>query len=174
MLPFPAHNVSSRLWTAYVNSLAASSLLSRPQRARAYRSAGIEIHTDDIAPGCYFHSCEIRIGAGSTINHGVHFENVAPVTIGERCGLGIDTLVLTSHHPIAGPDQRYGPWSVRPVTIGDGCWIAARVTILPGVTIGPGCLVATGAVVTGDLEPHGLYGGVPARRIRDLDTEPRP
>jgi maltose O-acetyltransferase len=169
MLPLPAQNASSRLWSAWVNLLGASPLLTSAQRGRLYRSAGIPTVTDDIGPGCYFHSSEIRIGSGSTINHGVHFENVARVTIGERCGLGIDTLVLTSHHPIAGSDQRFGPWSVLPVTIGDGCWIGARATILPGVTIGPGCIVAAGAVVNRDCAPDGLYAGVPARRIRDLD-----
>ena len=40
---------------------------------------------------------------------------------------------------------------------------------MPGVTIGEGCIVAAGAVVTKDCESHGLYAGVPARRIRDLD-----
>ncbi len=39
---------------------------------------------------------------------------------------------------------------------------------MPGVTIGDGCLVATGAVVAKDLEPNGLYAGVPAKRIKDF------
>jgi len=40
--------------------------------------------------------------------------------------------------------------------------------ILGGVTVGEGCLVAAGAVVTADCAPHGLYGGAPARRLREL------
>jgi maltose O-acetyltransferase len=40
--------------------------------------------------------------------------------------------------------------------------------ILPSVTIGPGCIVGAGAVVTKDLEPNGVYVGVPARRVREL------
>lgn len=54
-------------------------------------------------------------------------------------------------------------------TVGDGCWIGANATILPGVTVAPGCVIAAGAVVTKDTEPDGLYAGVPARRVRDLD-----
>jgi acetyltransferase-like isoleucine patch superfamily enzyme len=41
--------------------------------------------------------------------------------------------------------------------------------IMPGVEVGPGCVVAAGAVVIKDCEPNGLYAGVPAKRVRDLD-----
>lgn len=52
-----------------------------------------------------------------------------------------------------------------------------RAMLLPGVTVGKGCVVAAGAVVAADCAPNGLYGGVPARRIKDLDLRldpPRP
>jgi maltose O-acetyltransferase len=58
----------------------------------------------------------------------------------------------------------------RPVSIEDGAWIAARVTILPGVTIGRGTVVAAGAVVTRDVPPNTLAAGVPARVKRELPT----
>lgn len=52
------------------------------------------------------------------------------------------------------------------VTIGNDVWIGAYVSILPGVTIGDGAVVAAGAVVTKDVEPYAIVGGVPAKRIR--------
>ncbi len=52
--------------------------------------------------------------------------------------------------------------------IGEGAWVGAGAMLLPGVTIGPGCVIAAGAVVSSDCEPDGLYGGVPAERIRYL------
>jgi maltose O-acetyltransferase len=55
------------------------------------------------------------------------------------------------------------------VSVGNGSWLGTGVTVLPGVTIGEGCVIAAGAVVTADCAPDGLYAGVPARRIRDLD-----
>jgi acetyltransferase-like isoleucine patch superfamily enzyme len=54
-----------------------------------------------------------------------------------------------------------------PVTIGDHVWLGTRAIILKGVTIGDGALVAAGAVVTKDVPPKTLVGGVPARVIRE-------
>ena len=55
--------------------------------------------------------------------------------------------------------------------IGNDVWIGGNVTILPGVTIGNNVVVAAGAVVTKDLEDNALYGGVPARKIKDIEND---
>lgn len=164
-----SHDVSSRRWALVMNVLAAAPVLSGATRRRIYRRCGLEVHTEHLSPGCYFHTANVRLGEDAYINHGVHIENVARVEIGARTGVGVGTVILTSNHRPGPPTQRYGEWYVEPVTIGDGCWIGARSVILPGTTIGDGCLIAAGAVVTRDCEPHGLYAGVPARRVRDLD-----
>lgn len=52
------------------------------------------------------------------------------------------------------------------VTIGNDVWIGANVILLPGVTIGDGAVIAAGAVVTKDVEPYAVVGGVPARLIK--------
>ena len=49
--------------------------------------------------------------------------------------------------------------------IEDHVWIGTRATILPGVTLGRGCVVAAGAVVTRDVPPLAIVGGVPAKVI---------
>lgn len=54
----------------------------------------------------------------------------------------------------------------RPVTIGNDVWIGANVIILPGVNICDGAVLAAGAVVTKDVEPYMIVGGVPAKPIR--------
>jgi acetyltransferase-like isoleucine patch superfamily enzyme len=56
------------------------------------------------------------------------------------------------------------------VTVGDKVWIGARVTVLKGVTIGDGAVVAAGALVTDDVPPRALVGGVPARVLRENVT----
>ncbi|WP_430442378.1 CatB-related O-acetyltransferase [Shinella sp.] len=50
--------------------------------------------------------------------------------------------------------------------IHDGAWIGMRAMIMPGVTIGEGVVVASGAVVTRDVEPYMIVGGNPAMKIR--------
>lgn len=55
------------------------------------------------------------------------------------------------------------------IVVKDNCFIGARVTILPGVTIGPNSIVAVGSVVTKDVMPNSVYGGVPAKYICTLD-----
>lgn len=57
----------------------------------------------------------------------------------------------------------------KPITIGDDVWIGGHSTILPGVTIGNGAIVAAGAVVTKDVEPNTVVGGVPAKVIKKIE-----
>ena len=55
----------------------------------------------------------------------------------------------------------------QPVIIEDDVWIGARVTILPGCRICKGSVIAAGAVVTRDVPPYTIVGGVPARFIKN-------
>lgn len=59
----------------------------------------------------------------------------------------------------------------RPVCIGNDVWIGANVVILPGTTIGDGAILAAGAVITKDVAPYAIVGGVPARLIRKRYSE---
>ena len=165
-----AQSVESRRWALAVNTIAASPLLSPAARARIYRRCGLELDRATVYPRCYFHTANVRLGSEAILNHGCHIENVARVEIGARTGLGIFSRVLTSTHALGDHDARLGEWSVEPVTIGSGCWIGAGVLVLAGVTIGDGCVVAAGAVVRDDCEPDGLYAGVPARRVGDVEA----
>ena len=61
----------------------------------------------------------------------------------------------------------------KPVVIGNDVWIGAYVSILPGVHIGDGAVVAAGAVVTKDVEPYAIVGGVPAKTIKYRFTQKR-
>ncbi len=57
----------------------------------------------------------------------------------------------------------------RGVCVGNGSWLGTRSLLLPGVSIGDCAVVAAGAVVTMDVPPNTLVGGVPARILRDLE-----
>ena len=162
-------NAQSRRWSTLVNGVAASPMLKEEVRLALLRRAGLRISDARVGPRCYFHTAQISIGDRAILNHGCHIENVAPVHIGDGAGLGIGVMVLTSTHAINGREERAGEWSWHPVSIGAGCWLGARTTVLAGVDIGAGCVIAAGSLVREDCEPDGVYAGVPARRIRDLE-----
>jgi len=103
-----------------------------------------------------------RIGAHSRINRNCCLDTRGPLVIGENVSISPEVAILTAFHPLDDPQFLV---ETRPVTIEDHVWIGTRATILPGVRLGRGCVVAAGAVVTRDVPPLAIVGGVPARRI---------
>ena len=87
--------------------------------------------------------------------------------IGDNVAIGLDTCITTNSHMIGNSYQRWGENTSKAVTVEDGVWIGANVTVLQGVTISRG-VIAAGAVVTSSTEPDALYAGVPARKIKSL------
>lgn len=78
---------------------------------------------------------------------------------------------LDLYNPIVGtqPYTGFVPWkgNETPSTfIGNDVWIGTRAIIMPGVRIGDGAVIAAGAVVTRDVPPYAVVGGVPARVIK--------
>ena len=122
-----------------------------------------------VLPGCYFFGADVTIGEESWINHRCYFDTRAHVEIGRSCDVGMEVMFCTSTHDVGPALKRAGRYRTAPITVGDGSWIGSRAVVLPGVTIGEGCIVGAGAVVNRDCEPHGMYAGVPARRVRELD-----
>jgi maltose O-acetyltransferase len=110
----------------------------------------------------------LQIGSHGVINIGCFFDLSETISIGNHVALGHEVMILTSSHHIGGVDHRAGSLFTAPVSVGDGAWIGSRCIILPGITIGAGSVVAAGAIVTKDVPPSSLVGGVPARMIRQV------
>ena len=91
--------------------------------------------------------------------------------MGYNVRVGHDVSLFTITHAIGSRQLRCGTSTVGGIDIGEGAWLASRVTVLPGVTIGAGAVVGVGSVVTRDVPPNTLVAGVPARVIRTLETE---
>ncbi len=96
----------------------------------------------------------------------------APMHIRRTCAIAPLVTFCTTSHDIVGRGNRASTTWARPMRVGDGCCIAARARILPGVTIGEGCVIGAGAAVTKHCAPHGVYVGAPARRMRNLPPAP--
>lgn len=152
-------------------SIASSSIISASVRIKLYNMCGMDLKNKHIWAGCTFRGNKVKIGNGTWINKGCFFDSdSAQIEIGENCGIGMQVLFCTSSHEIGNQNRRAGKDKKLPIKIREGCWIGARVTILPGVTIGQGCIIAAGSVVTKDCLANGLYAGVPATRKKDLDV----
>jgi maltose O-acetyltransferase len=113
-------------------------------------------------------SKRLKIGSDTRISVGCFLDLYAQVTIGNRVSFGPQVMLLTGQHELGDEERRIGQLSPAPIRIGDGCWIGARTTILPGRTIGAGSIVGAGSVVTRDVPPNVMVGGVPARIIKEL------
>jgi maltose O-acetyltransferase len=111
----------------------------------------------------------LSIGRGCYITGPVHIDLSAPVWIGARVYIGHQVRLLTVDHEIGDSAQRCGPRVYRAIHVEDGVWIGSCAIILPGVRLGRGSIVAAGALVTRDVQPNVMVGGVPARPMRDLE-----
>lgn len=107
---------------------------------------------------------KLKIGEGSCIGHRATLDARGGLTIGRNVNLSSEVMVWTAQHDYRDPGFRT---VFEPVMIGDYVWLGPRCIILPGVTVGEGAVVAAGAVVTKDVDPYTLVGGVPAQKIAD-------
>jgi acetyltransferase-like isoleucine patch superfamily enzyme len=161
------------------------SLPRRPRAARqrrradrwlaGLRRAGVQVGEDawvavgsSIKPGT-------SIGHHTRINGPAEIRGAGQATIGPYCAVGKRLSILTSNHATHRPNlqialnDRLGLPSLvvaADVSIGPACWVGDDVSVMPGVTVGAGAVLAAGAVVTSDVAPFAVVGGVPAREIR--------
>jgi len=114
----------------------------------------------------------IYIGQNCTINHNNVFwagKKDAVIKIGNNVMTGPNVQIYAFNH---GMDQSDIPminqhFTEKDVVIEDDVWIGGGTIILPGAKIGTGVIVAAGSVVTKDLPPNTICGGVPARVIKE-------
>jgi len=123
--------------------------------------AGTDIRVKSNADISMFISIGDRseLGSGSLIYGGVH--------IGSDVLMGPDVKIITRNHLFEDPTIRISDQGTvfQAVTIDDDVWIGANVVILPGVNVGKGSVIAAGAIVTKDIMPFTIVGGVPAKTI---------
>lgn len=96
----------------------------------------------------------------------------AKVIIGNNVDIAPLTFIGTGTHEINTCGKRVAGFGINnDVIIGDGTWIGARATILPGVTIGKMCMIAAGSVVTKNVPDYTMVGGVPAKFIKNIISD---
>ena len=108
----------------------------------------------------------ITVGENVFINACCHFQDHGGVTLGDGCQIGHNVVFATLNHDPA-PERRHVTLPA-PIVLGRNVWVGSNATILSGVTIGDNAIVAAGAVVTKDVPPDAVVGGVPARFIKSI------
>ena len=110
----------------------------------------------------------ISIGENSIVGEGSLLDGRGQLTIGENVNIGSGVWLWTMEHDLNDPSFTATSGSIF---IDDFAWISSRVTILPKVSVGRGAVVAAGAVVTKDVPPFTIVGGVPAKIIGKRNEE---
>ena len=107
----------------------------------------------------------LKIGKGSIIGDNAILDARAGIEIGENVNFSSNVRIWTFQHDYRDPYFRCNSEHYGRVVIGNRVWIGPHSIILHSVTIGEGAVIAAGAVVTKDVEPYTLVGGIPARPI---------
>ena len=118
----------------------------------------------------FFGSNKCEIGDDCFISVQCLIDGSDFVRLGKNVHLAMGVKLITSFHEFGPPCQRAGPGAKASIMIGDGCWLGASSLVLPGVEIASGCIIGAGAVVVRNTISNGLYIGVPAKRVKDLNS----
>ena len=123
----------------------------------------------------------IKVGHGCFANYNCTFLDCAPITLEDNVWIGANVTIATPMHPFLAdervpqdyPDGHHDLEYAKPITIKKNAWICSSATICGGVTVGENSIVSAGAVVTRDVPPNTIVGGVPAKVIREIDEKDR-
>lgn len=105
---------------------------------------------------------KIVIENGVSIGPRVLLDGRNGLIIRKNAVIAYDAIIWTMNHDYN--DENFKP-NGAPVEIGAYAWICSRAIVLPGITVGEGAVVASGAIVTKNVEPYDIVAGVPARVI---------
>jgi len=112
------------------------------------------------------------LGDGVVLSTGTNVRAAGgTISIGDYSGIGQHCVLISANHTIdRGKPYFNTPWDETRtgITIGRNVWVGAQCVILPGVTIGDNAIIAAGSVVNANVPANEIWGGVPARKIKDV------
>lgn len=132
-----------------------------------------------------------KINSGATIVDSIigrytytcYDDEIVNCEIGQFCSISDEVVIGGAEHPIAwvstspvfqnvkhsGPKRKFSEFDfegIKKTVIGNDVWIGRRAIIKAGVTVGDGAVIGSGSVVTKDIPPYAIVGGVPAKVIK--------
>jgi len=112
----------------------------------------------------------LRIEANCHIGRGCQIDARGGIEIGRNVVVASFAVLVTADHDAQDP---WFPGRLGSIEIGDRVWLGSRVTVLKNVRLGEGAVAAAGSVVTTDVEPWTIVGGVPAAAMGRRSSEQR-
>lgn len=112
----------------------------------------------------------LELGKNVAVGWFVHLDARAGIKIGDNCNISSYTKFITGSHDV---DDPLFTAEFKPIDIGNNVWVGTGAIVLQGTTIGEGAVIAAGAVVTKDIPPYEVWGGVPAKFIRKRNNDIR-
>jgi acetyltransferase-like isoleucine patch superfamily enzyme len=137
---------------------------------------GAELKIGDrviIDTGCFITVAEgstLTMGDDTYIFHNSDISSSAETTIGKFCSIAPYVSIIDSDHNYDDTSKpiRFQGGTKKTIVVENEVWIGTRSVVLPGVTLGKHCVVAAGSVVTHDVPPGSLAGGVPAKILKQF------
>lgn len=115
----------------------------------------------------------VHFGSGVYANSNLTIVDDSHVYVGDKVMFGPNVVIATANHPIDPELRDRGLQYNRDVYIGENTWIAANVTIVPGVHIGKNVVIGAGSVVTKDIPDNVVAVGNPCRILREIGAHDR-
>jgi acetyltransferase-like isoleucine patch superfamily enzyme len=144
-------------------------LADTPEAAATFSAAALKRGLDEYR--VFGDPARLHIHATAQVNDALFNTESGTISIGEHAFFGFGVQVLTGTHDVAarGADRQNAvPSYGHDIVIEDGAWVASGAILLGPCTIGQSAVVAAGAVVTADVPPLQIVGGIPARALRTL------
>jgi putative colanic acid biosynthesis acetyltransferase WcaF len=167
----PAFSLSNRLRRVLWNIVYAVLYRLSPRPFHAWRAMLLRLFGAKLGPACHFYPrarvwapwnliCEERVSVADD----AELYNPSPLYMGSHCIVSQGAYICGATHEYNNPEFRLVHFPMR---LGPYSWVCARATVNPGVNLGAGAILALGSVAPRDLEPFGIYAGIPARKVKE-------
>lgn len=154
-----------------LNQLRPSDMQSRTRLLRKILQ-NVELDTVEIlSPFIVDYGYNVYIGEGSFLNHNIYLMDCAEIRFGKKCFIGPNCGFYTAIHPLAAEPRNEGLEMAKPINIADNVWIAADVTVMPGVKIGKGSVIGAKSLVSKDIPAGVLAYGNPCKVVKRLEQD---
>jgi putative colanic acid biosynthesis acetyltransferase WcaF len=142
-----------------------------PRPLHAWRSFVLRMFGAKLGPKCHFYPkakiwapwnliCEDRVSVADD----AELYNPSLLYVGSHCIVSQGAYICGATHEYNDPSFRLVHFPMR---LGAYSWICARAAVNPGINVGNGAILALGAIATRDLEPFGIYAGIPAHKVKE-------